>query len=275
LSASPDLIPLGGKPPLRLYLRQLWSRREFAVAIAAGEVRSQNMDTVLGNLWHVLNPLLLTGVYYLIFGAILRTDRGVENFIAFLTIGVFAYHYSQKSIVAGAKAVVANEGLIRSIQFPRAVLPTATVIGHTLSFLPAVAIMLVVALLSGVDLHVAWLLLVPILVLQALFNMGAAFVLARLTDRFHDVTNVLPYLFRIAFYMSGILYSVDRFVQDETLRRLFDLNPFYVFVTLARAPILDNAIPPVTMLSALLWTAGLLLFGFHYFRSGETEYGRG
>jgi teichoic acid transport system permease protein len=172
----PELSKLGVRPPLGTYLRECWRRRDFARAIAEGELRSQNMDTVLGNLWHVLTPLLLAGVYVLIFGIILDTSRGVENTIAFLVIGVFVYHYSQKSVMGGAKSVVANEGLIRSIRFPRAILPLSTVLGHALAFVSPFVVMLLIALATGETPGVAWLLLLPIVLLLTVFNIGAAFV---------------------------------------------------------------------------------------------------
>jgi teichoic acid transport system permease protein len=256
----------------------VWARRDFATAVAVGEIRSQNMDTVLGNLWHILNPLLLIGIYYLVFGVILGlTERGgVDNFLAFLAVGVFAFHYSQKCVMAGAKSIVGNLGLIRSIAFPRAVKPLSTVIGQTLAFVPAIAVMLVVSAFTGEPPRPAWLAIVPIFVLQGLFNLGAALIAARLTDAFHDLQNILPFVFRLLFYMSGVLYSVDRFIADDRLRSLFLANPFYVYLSLARAPIMDEVDwDPTLAAAAVAWTVVGLVAGFFYFRAGEENYGRG
>lgn len=268
------LVPMGRKRPLGRYLAEAWQRRDFAVALPMAELRAQNMDTVLGNLWHVMNPLLLVGVYFLVFGVALSVDRGVENFLAFLAVGVFTYHYSQKTMMAGAKSVAANEGLLRSFQFPRALLPASTVIGQTLAFLPAVAIMLLMALATGEPPRPAWFLLVVVFALQALFNLGGTFVLARLADRFRDVQNVLPFAFRLVFYLSGVLYLAEEFVPASVLP-LLNGNPFYVFVTLARAPVLGDQVGPVLWLSAVAWAFGLFLVGFWYFRAAEHRYGRG
>jgi teichoic acid transport system permease protein len=236
------LVERGARPGMFRYLKDIWSRREFAAAIASGEVRSQNMDTVLGNPWHVLNPLLLIAVYYLVFGVILQVDRGVDNYIAFLAVGIFTYHYSQKSISAGAKSITSNIGLIRSMKFPRAILPTATVLGQTFAFIPAIAVMLTVAVVTGEFPHWTWLFLPAFFLIQFCFNIGASCIVARLTDHFHDIENVLPYVLRLAFYLSGVLYSVEARIHDPALLRLFDFNPFYTFITLARGPVMDQAI---------------------------------
>jgi teichoic acid transport system permease protein len=278
----PELQLLGVRPPILTYLRQVWRRRDFATAIAAGEVRSQNMNTVLGNFWHILNPLLLSGVYILIFGIVLEVTRqGVENVPGFILIGVMIYHYSQKSVMGGAKAISSNEGLIRSIRFPRAVLPLSTVLGHAFAFIPAVFVMLVIVVLTGIlgdtnenpTLH--WFLLLPVLLVQTMFNIGAAFVLARLGDSYRDLQNVLPYLFRLIFYASGVLYSVDRFVDEGPLRALFDFNPFYVYISLVRWLLLEEtALEPQFLITGSVWAVAMLVGGFLYFRAGEERYGR-
>lgn len=270
-----DLFDVSAPLSAGAYLADLWRRRQFAVVSPLGELRAQHMNTVLGNFWHLLNPLLLIGVYYLMFGVILNATReGIDNFIGFLAVGIFTFHYSQRTIMAGAKSIIANEGLMRSIQFPRALLPISAVVGQTAAFAPAVVVMVVVALASGEPVRIMWLTLLPIFLLQSLFNLGGAFVVARLSDTYRDLHNVLPYAFRIAFYMSGVLYSVDRFVQDATLRALFDLNPFFAFVSLARGPLLGTPLELTTLASALGWTVLLLLGGFTYFRKAEKRYGR-
>lgn len=262
----------------RGYFRALWHRREFAAYMPIEELRAQHMNTALGNLWHLLNPLLLTGVYYLIFGVLLNVDRGVDNFVTFLTIGVFTFHYTQKSIVASAKSIAHNEGLIRSLIFPRAILPLGSVVAQTVALGPAIAIVLFVALVTGVSPHWTWFVLVPLFAVQMMFNFGGSLLLARLTYRYRDLENLLPYVFRLAFYGSGVLYPVAIFVQGDLLRTLFDVNPLFGFVTIARWSIMGqqapDAVNPVLLTSVGVWTVVGLIVGFVVFLRGEQEFGR-
>lgn len=274
MSSVGELKVLGGRPPLGSYLHSLWSRRQLAVAIPLGALRADNRDSLLGGAWHLLNPLLLAGVYYLIFGLILRADRGVDNFIAFLTTGLFIFSYTSGSITAGARSIAANEALLRSIRFPRAVLPVSAVIGEGLTLGFAVVVMLSVALATGERPGLTWLLLVPILATQTLFNLGAAFVSARLADHVRDVQQVLPFLLRLWLYLSGILFSFDRFIGHDTVLLLLRLNPAYAFVSLARGALLDGGTSPDEWAVALVWTTVLLVGGFAFFRAHEQEYGR-
>lgn len=279
----PDLIPLGGSLPLRVYLRSLWQRRQFALNVPLSELRAQHMDTVLGNIWHLLNPILLVTVYMVVFGLLLRTGRGIENFVTYLAIGVFTYSYSQRSILACSRTIVANTGLIRSLAFPRAVLPISAVVRETLAFLPAIGIMIVLALATGEPVTPGWLLLPPVLALLALFSLGFGFITARLTDRFHDFQNVLPFVFRLLFYLSGILYSFTEVLRGTSyayLTPLTAVNPFFAFISLVRVAIMtsyhpDPVIGPWLWPSVGVWTPVILIGGFLFFRAGEKSYGRG
>lgn len=279
----PDgLIRLGGTPSLPEYLRQLWARRQFARENAVSELRAQHMDTALGQAWHLLNPILLTAIYYLVFDVILDATRGVENFIVFLAIGVLSYHWAQKAITSAASTIVGNEGLIRSLQFPRALLPLSTVLQQTLAFLPGVLVMVAVTVGFGEGIGVTWLLVIPAFVLQFLFILGAGFLAARAADGFRDTLNLLPFLFRLVFYGSGILYAVDErfhsWFEHWWVEAIFVANPFYCFVSLWRDALMSSQdIRNIGLMwvSATVWALGILVVGTAVFRAGEKGYGRG
>lgn len=271
-----DLIRLGRKPTWREYLRSIWARRQFATSVPLGELKAQNMDTVMGGLWHLLNPLLLVGVYYIMFGLILqRALEGTENYVTFLTIGIFVFFYSRKSIQAGAKSIVSNLTLIRSIRFPRAILPLAAVLGETVALGPAIAAMLAVVLLTGYWPQSGWLLIIPLFALQALFNFGAAMIVARVTDHFHDTQQFLGYALQMWFYLSGVLYPVETLITDPGIRALFLANPAYLFVTLMRDAVMQGTLRPHLLLYATVWSVAIFVIGAAFFRAREESYGRG
>lgn len=275
----PPLRRLGERQSLLEYIRAVWLRREFIWSIAAGNIRSQHLDTTLGNLWHVVNPLLLLGVYYLVFGVLIdRSSEDIPNFIGFLAVGIFVFNYCQRSISGGANSIVSNVGLIRSLQFPRAVLPISAVLQQLLTFGSSALVMAVLLVATGERPTWGWLMLVPILLLATLFSIGGAFITSRLTDQVRDIQNVLPYIFRLLFYMSGILYSVDRLLDDQRLKNLFLLNPFYDIVGIARHYLMTSYDEPDV---ALMWlsmtaiTVVTIAIGIVFFRAGEGTYGRG
>jgi teichoic acid transport system permease protein len=272
----PELIRLDVKAPLAAYVRAVWERRQFASMVAMAQLRAQNMDTVLGGVWHLLNPLLLVGVYFLIFGVILDVgERGTDNFVAFLSCGIFVFFYTRKCLQQGARTVVTNLPLIRSIKFPRVILPLSAVLTETIALVPAVAVMLLVALLTGERPMLAWVLLLPIFALQMVFNFGAAAAMARLTDHFHDVQQVLPFVMQVWFYFSGVLYSVDAFVTDPVAAAVMKADPAYVYITLVRDAVLHGETSPALWTGAVAWALVVGAGGFVFFRAREERYGSG
>ena len=270
---QPSLQRLGAPETLRGYLAELWARREFAVVVPANDLRAQNMDTVLGQLWHILNPAALVAVYWLVFGVLLETDRGIDNFLGFLVIGVLVFQLTQRVVQDGAVAIPRNEGLIRSIRFPRALLPISSLIGQTIAFGPALLVMLVTLVLTGETPTLRWLVFPLILVAQAGFNVGAGLVAARLGASLRDLQQILPHLFRLVFYMSGVLFAVDRVISNETVVTLMAINPIYAMITASRWALLGTAAGVEIWISVIGWAVVTPMLGLVYFRAREHRYG--
>jgi teichoic acid transport system permease protein len=263
------------KPSTLEYLREIWARRELAVEIPRNDVLAQHMDTFLGNVWHVLNPLMLMTVYWVIFGVILQTSRGVDHYIGFLGVGVFVFGYTQRSILHGAASISGNEGLLRSVYFPRAILPVSTVAAETLLFATDVVVMLAVVMLSGAGIHWTIVFFPLVIAVQLLFNLGAAFVVAPINDQYRDFRQVLPYFFRILMYLSGTMYSVaHRYPGSNRIQHVFEANPMYSFISLARGAVMGLPTTKGMYISVAAWTTVLLVGGFVLFRSREHTYGR-
>ena len=268
-----SLFPADRSVDLRSYVRAIIERRGYVWYVAISQLRRQQMDSVLGNLWHLLNPALQIAVYYIIFGVVLEVDRGVDNFVAFIAVGLFVFQFSQKSTMAGARSISTNWNLIRSLWFPRAMLPVTSTLTELLAFLPAVIVMLAVCVATGEPLLVTWILIPFLIVGQTMFNLGAALVVARLTNHVQDVQQLLPYIFRLLFYASGVLFLVDAYVSHSRWRLVFELNPFYGYVSLYRWAVLGFDVSQRLVLITVLWTVFLLVFALWWFKRAERSYG--
>src|ERR1700729_4494579 len=162
LAAENTLLPGAARPPVLAYLRQLWRRHQFIVAFATARNIAMYTEARLGQLWQVLTPLLNVAVYYLIFGVILHTSKGIPNFISFLVIGVFVFNFTQRAFISASTVITASLPLIRALQFPRASLPLAYVIIELQQMLLSMGVMFVIILLrphEGVSWQ--WLLVIP------------------------------------------------------------------------------------------------------------------
>ncbi len=273
-----NLSPVNAQLPTWEYLRDMWSRRDFAVAVPLEELRTAHKTTLLGNLWHLGNPLLTVAVYYLIFGKILHSDRGIDHFLLWLTIGVFTFRLTSSTVLGGATSVSANAGLMQSIKFPRALLPISVVISRLISFGIELSLLAGFTLLSGVGMSRRWLILPAVLVVHTALNAGGAFVAARLNDAFRDVQQIIPFLFRLLQYLSGVMFPIQKFLEDATgdnlLKQAVSLNPMLRIIELYRWVFLGTPIDLKGFGITAAMAAAVLAFGFRYFRAAEHRYGR-
>ncbi|GGM05098.1 MULTISPECIES: ABC transporter permease [Micromonospora] len=281
LAARHGLRVAGERPPLAVYSRRLWSYRHFITAYANAKLVSSFSNAKLGQLWQVLTPLTNAAVYYLIFGIVLEQNR-VPNFIAYLTTGLFIFNFTQTTVQNGTQSITSNLGLIRALHFPRACLPLAAMLTQFQQLMGALVVLAGIVLVTGEPLTWQWLLLIPTVLLQAVFNAGLTMAVARAGAKVADLKQVMPFVLRTWMYGSGVLYSVTLFEQSLPgwAARLVELNPALVYIELARMSLLEsapllNSSPTQLWLVAVGWAVLMGIGGFIYFWRGEQEYGRG
>jgi teichoic acid transport system permease protein len=267
----------GARPPLPAYVRDLWGRRHFIVNYTAAANAVAYSNSFLGQLWQILTPLLNAGVYYLIFGLLLRTSRGTHNFIAFLVIGIFVFTFMQHSIINGSHAVTKNLGIIRALHFPRATLPLGTTAIAFQQLLVSMVVMIPIVLLTGERPALRWIGIIPVLMLESLFALGAALFVARIGARIPDTTSLLPFVIRTWLYFSGVFYNIEVFTRHHAhwVKVALQVNPGATFIELARGALLaGHPTYAYEWLAAVLWAVLTCLAGLVFFWRGEEEYGR-
>jgi ABC-type polysaccharide/polyol phosphate export permease len=259
-----------GLPPIGPYMRELWRRREFAVELSRTNLRAQHFDTAFGQLWLILNPILLGFVYFLLVD-ILHHHKNANQFFAHLLSGLFLYYFLQQSLTKGVTSVVTGGKLILNSAFPRALLPLASVRTAFLRFLPTMLIYIPVHIITGRP--VTWQLLwVPVIILVLVFlATGLTMILAAGQVYFRDLDNFLPYVLRIWLYTTPILYYA-REVPDR-YQWVLDANPIGKLFT-AWSDVLIEGIAPTYRGIALgaAWGVGLFIVGFLFFMSREREF---
>ena len=265
------LIRMGARPPLGEYLHRLWERREFALLVPLGEMRQRNMDTLLGGSWHVLNPLFQAGIYYLLFGVLLQQRAGVENYPAWLIIGLFLFGLTQKSVQSSARIIVTKAAMLRSLNFPAGILPISVNLSEMLAFIPAAGVMVVVVLLTGERPALVWLLLVPLVLLQFVMNLGLSLVVARMTVHFRDLDNLLNHLLRMWMYFSGVLFPID-LAPEGWIREVLRVNPPHTFLETARGLLLDGVLDTRSASLAAGWALIAIVVGLLFFHRYEGRY---
>ena len=260
-----------GLPPLRSYVRELWRRREFAVELARTKLREQNFDTAFGQLWLVLNPLLMALVYFILVDILRASDSRNSEFFAHLVAGLFLFQIVQNSMTVGVRSVTKGGRLILNSAFPRALLPLSAVITAFMRFLPTIIIYIPIHIVSGLPVNANLLWCVPIVVLFLLTASGLAMLVAAAQVYFRDLSNFLPYALRIWLYVSPVLYYTDEVPQRY--KWMLDINPLAGLLT-AWSDVLNAGNPPeaAAMLQGLAWGIGIFVAAGLFFLSREREF---
>ncbi len=278
LARRHGLTSLSARPGLGRYLAQLWERRQFILTLSAAQGAAQYEKNRLGQLWSLLNPALLIVSYYLIFGLLLRTNRGVENFIAFLSIGVVLFGVAASVLRTGAKAITSNIGLVRALRFPRAALPIAVGLTELYTSWPAFALLLVLTPITGEPLSWHWLLFPLAVLLQMAQLTGLALIAARAVNASRDLANFIPLAVRLMRYTSGVFFSIAVFAAQfpGIIQAVLTYQPFALQLELGRQALLQEyPLDPTAWLVSAGWAVALLSVGLVVFWRGEGGYGRG
>lgn len=269
------LRKLNTRPSFWGYLAQLWGRRYFILADARLRAFRTAKSYRLWQFWLVAQPLLDAAMYGLIFGLLLKTSRGVDNFIGFLVLGV-TYFGLLTSLVAGGQSLLqTSKNLMQAFSFPRAALVLSQSFRYLIDTAPALIVSTVFALGAQWDTPISWkvTLAVPLTVLMWIFGTGLMFIVARITAFIPDFKVVVNLAVRAWFFGSGVFFSLERFAETPELYRVLSINPGYLFLKSLRECVLYDTIPAAsTWAYLIIWAIGLFTFGLLFFWLAEERY---
>ncbi len=206
------------------------SRRRLINYLVRADLKKTGSDTLLGNIWWVVDPLLQMMVYVIFMGVILQ--RKTPDFPLFVFAAILPWKWFDSTVKDGIQSVVGREKLIKQIYFPKMVLPFATVVAGVVNFAFGLIPLAALMLLAYPDRISAWLLLIPVVgAVQLVLSFGAATLLSSVNVFYRDVSNLARHVIRMWFYLSPVLWGqedIAKFTkQFQWLGTLIKLNPFY------------------------------------------------
>jgi len=237
------------------YTRQLWDRRWFIRELAFGNI---------------------------VFGVILDGRRGDPAFLAYLLAGVFAMRFMSGTMNGSAKMITGGGKLVTTISFPRMVLPLAALIEAMTAFLVSLATFyFLVAPINNIW-PTWWLLFFPVpLILHTMFVLGMGTLTARLVVPIRDFRNVIPHLTRMWFYLSPILWTLDRIdgsgnaeAAATWIQVIVKANPMFSFLSLYRTALMGRPLEPIYIATGAAWGVVLMVFGIWTFVRNEGSMAR-
>ena len=256
---------------IRTGVSETLSRRRLIAYLVRADLRKDGVDTLLGNLWWVIDPLLQMLVYYILVGVILGRGKPGEDYPLFIFTAILPWKWFTEAVQGGTVSVVGQGNLIKQIYFPKLVLPLASVTSSSVAF--AFGLIPLVGLMAVAFPHriTAWILLIPIVaVVQAVFSLGIAIGVAAINVYYRDVGNVTRHALRFWFYLSPSLYSLDdveKIARGNPLVELwYKVNPMSYILSGYRDLIYYGTAPSwaglgaVFLLSIVVLALAILLF---------------
>jgi teichoic acid transport system permease protein len=265
-------------PPLKSYLREVGRRRRFAYRMAHATLKGRNYETVFGQLWLVINPLLLAGVYYMLVTVLAphQSHNALKSFTAILS-GLFSYYYTRNIIQLSSQSITGGGKMIMNLAFPKALLPLSSLFASFMMYWPTLVVYAVAHFAAGLAVGLPFLWLLPIFVIQTVFSFGCGLFFAALAVYFRDTSSLLPYVLRIWIYLSPVLFTVDtakvKLHDSQWLLWIFKINPLYPIIGSWNQVLLENKYPDMFLMAyGLVWALVALIGGSWYFLSREREF---
>jgi teichoic acid transport system permease protein len=258
-----------GLPPLRQYLRSLWSRRHFIAEFSRSELREQNYGSVFGQLWLVLNPLLLSGVYFLLIYII--GGDGDANRYVHLTSSLFFFYLIANSLTGGVKSITSGQRLIMNTAFPRIMLPISASVIAIFKFIPTLIVFFAIRTIVGAPFSWQMLWAIPIFLLGVFMGLGMAISISCTNVYFRDIASLLPYITRSLIYLSPILYEASAL--SEKMRTLEIANPiFYLLDAWSQVMVYAEAPSSASILISIAWATVIFVVGTYFFLTRERDF---
>lgn len=263
-------------PSIGAYLQETVGHLSFAIAKAKLDLRAVNRNTWLGQLWNILNPLLLSLVYWLLVVVILGSGGSIFSLEGIKTLtqivaGLFLFRFISIGLMTGAKSIVSGGAFVLNTRLPRIILPLSSVYSAFLSFLPSMFLYAIFHLVSQYPITPELLLLVLVVLLSFLLTAGLAMLAATGNVFFRDIASFLPYVTRIWLYLTPVIYVYTDI--PDNYRWLIFLNPIGALFVCWQQILFLGEIPGNSyLLAGVLWATGLFLLGFVMFLRKERDF---
>lgn len=226
--------------PLVQRVRELYRYRELIRNLVVRDLKVRYRNSVLGFLWSLVNPLLMMLVFTVVFQVMLPQD--IRAFPIFVLCAILPWNWFSASLNEAIPSVVNNAHLINKVYFPREVLPLSVVLANGVNFLLALLVLFAVIFAYGVHLSLGTLLLPAIILIQLMFTLGVAFILATINVFYRDTGVIMEVVLLAWFFLTPIFYTVAVLPEYRTIlgltvpvqRLMYVVNPMASIISAYR-----------------------------------------
>lgn len=265
-----QVIEPGGKL-FQLNLGELWRYRDLLILFVKRDFVAQYKQTILGPVWHIIQPIFTTLVFLFVFGKIANIPTDGIPPVLFYMSGISIWNYFSACLTATSSTFTANAGIFGKVYFPRLVLPLSTVMSNMVKFGIQFGLLLGVMAWYGIRNHYfyfgsSWLLIPLLVVMMAGLGLGLGIIISSLTTKYRDLTVLIGFAVQLLMYATPVAYPLS-FLKEKSYANWIVWNPLSPIVEAFRYALFHKGSVDV---SGLLYSAvfivlvmfgGLLIFG--------------
>jgi lipopolysaccharide transport system permease protein len=250
--------------------REIWEHRELLYFLVWRDLKARYKQTILGILWIILQPLLMTLVFTIFLGKLVRVQTGATPYPLFLYAGLLPWTFFGNAVSSGGYSLLASSQMITKVYLPRLIIPIAAVSVRLSDFLVASLVLIVLMLYYGV--HPGWqiLLLPPLMLELTLLALALSALLSALNVKYRDTGTALPVMLQVWMFASPIVYP--RSLVPARWEWAYQINPLTGMIEGFRSAFLGLPINRQGLALSWLITTVLLVFSLFVFRRLEDDF---
>jgi len=237
--------------------RDIYRYREAVRNLVARDLKVRYSNSVLGIVWSLFSPLLMTLVYYVVFTYLVPS--GIQKFPVYIMVGLMPWTYFTSSLIGSTLAISGNGHLINRVYFPREVLPLASLLANGVNFLISLVLLFAVIAVFQIPLGISLIWLPVIVLIQTAFSFGLGLLLAAVNVYFRDTQQLVDVGILAWFFVTPIIYSID-LIHNNTLKLVLQIvNPMAGLVIAYRHVLYSGDWPQLGLLAITTLEAVLIL----------------
>ncbi len=258
---------------LRLYLQDFWRYRFLIYNLISRDFKLKYRRSVLGVVWSVLNPLLMSAVMYVVFSSIFANMKGggIENFVVFLLIGQILFGMFSEATNNAMSSVLSSAPLLRKVYIPKYIFPLEKVCFALVNCVFSLVALFILMIITGTPFR--WTIILSLYPLLTLFvfSLGIGMFLAMVTVFFRDIMHIWGVFCTALMYFSAIFYDPE--LMSGMIQQVIRINPLYWYITAFRRTVLYGQ-PLTTNMILVCGGCALisLVIGFWAFRKKQDQF---
>ena len=261
---------------LEIDFKQIWEFRDLLILFIRRDIVTKYKQTILGPLWFIIQPILTTLMYLLVFGRIANIPTDNVPPILFYLSGIVAWTYFSVCLNSTANTFITNAGIFGKVHFPRLVVPLSIVISNIIQFLIQLGLLMIaigIYYFKGVSFTFTYnLFLLPFLILlMALLGLGFGIIISSLTTKYRDLSNLLSFGIQLWMYATPIIYPLS--VIPDKYKIFILANPLTaIIITFKSALLGTQSVSYGYLLYSSVFTLVILFFGIILFNRVERSF---